>query len=225
MGVTTPSPTPRRVKTPSWLDLRLIAGVVLVLASVAIGATVVASADSTVRMWTSSRSLSAGAVISPSDLAPVSVHLPAGSSAYLPATTSVAGQVLTRDIGAGELIPRSAIGAITRTTTVTVPLQAGEAPSLTRGERLQLWISTKTCPATVVLNDVTVQDVQSTGGGLTADGGQSAVVRVTPELAQRVVTALGITDATLRAGVVTGRAASNSNDSLPDLADCGGASS
>ncbi|WP_157749503.1 SAF domain-containing protein [Jatrophihabitans sp. GAS493] len=223
--MTTQSPAPRRVKTPRWLDLRLIAGVVLVLASVAIGATVVASADSTVRMWQSSRNLSAGAVLSASDLSSVRVHLAAGSGAYLLATTPVVGQVLVRDVSAGELIPRSAIGTTAATTTVTVPLQAGEAPKLSRGERLQLWISTKSCPATVVLSDVTVQDVQSTGGGLAADGGQSAVVRVPPALAQRVVTALGISDATLRAGVVTGRSQPDSNESLPDLTNCGGTDS
>src|ERR1700760_3829933 len=44
-----PAPKPRRVSVPSWLDLRLILGVVLVVASVGAGALVVASARRTGR--------------------------------------------------------------------------------------------------------------------------------------------------------------------------------
>src|SRR4051794_32919907 len=44
-------PTPRRVRPPRWLDLRLVLGVLLVLASVLLGARVVGAADATVPVW------------------------------------------------------------------------------------------------------------------------------------------------------------------------------
>ncbi len=62
------SPVSRRVRTPSWLDLRLVAGVVLVLVCVLIGVRVVSSADRTSRFWAASHDLSAGVVLAASDL-------------------------------------------------------------------------------------------------------------------------------------------------------------
>src|SRR3954452_22866223 len=44
-------PTPRRVRPPRWLDLRLVLGVLLVLGSVLLGARVVTAADATVPVW------------------------------------------------------------------------------------------------------------------------------------------------------------------------------
>src|SRR3712207_4756406 len=46
-----PGPTPRRVRPPRWLDLRLVLGVLLVLGSVLVGARVVTAADATVPVW------------------------------------------------------------------------------------------------------------------------------------------------------------------------------
>src|SRR3712207_7134950 len=44
-------PSPRRVRPPRWLDLRLVLGVLLVLGSVLLGARVVGAADATVPVW------------------------------------------------------------------------------------------------------------------------------------------------------------------------------
>ena len=48
-----PGPAPRRVRPPRWLDLRLVLGVLLVLASVLLGARIVSAADVTVPVWRS----------------------------------------------------------------------------------------------------------------------------------------------------------------------------
>ncbi len=214
------SPVPRRVRTPKWLDLRLIAGVVLVLASVVVGAKVVASSDSTQRMWAASRDLAAGSVLTTSDVRLVRVRLPESAGSYLGPGAQPRGQMLSRPLATGELVPRSALGDVSAGTTITVPVDAQNAPKVTRGQRIQLWLSTASCSAVTVVADVTVQDVQSGGGGAFAAGdGQSLVIRVPPALAARVVTALAFPDAVIRAGILDGTAGSNAE--LAPLAGCG----
>src|ERR1700712_5779107 len=58
-----PSPTPQRVRKPRWLDLRLVFGIVLVLAAVLIGAKVVATARHTDKELAVTRNLAAGTTI------------------------------------------------------------------------------------------------------------------------------------------------------------------
>lgn len=65
--VTTTSPVPRRLRTPSWFDLRLVVGVVLVLGSVAAGAVVVSRADATRPMLVAVHDLAAGTVLRETD--------------------------------------------------------------------------------------------------------------------------------------------------------------
>ena len=119
-------------------------------------------------------------------------------------------------------MPASALSPGAPHTTVSMPFAAGAAPSLTRGERIVVWLSTSTCPSVVLLPDVTVQDVRTgDGGGFSADGSaQDVVVSVAPELAQRVVEALAIDNATIRAGVLTGTSSARPTTRLPALAGC-----
>jgi hypothetical protein len=89
----------------------------------------------------------------------------------------------------------------------------------------------------VVLPDVTVQDVRADSGSsfTSGTGGQDVVISVDPALANRVVAALAIDQAQVRAGVLTGNpgASPASVPALPgaasgglpaDLARCAGSS-
>jgi SAF domain-containing protein len=226
--VSAPSPTPRRVTAPSWLDLRLVLGVVLVLASVLIGAKVVSGANHTYRLLAVNRSLAAGTLLSRSDVTTVRVQVPDhGHGIYLADPDDVAGKQLNRALGRGELLPASALGRPAALTTVTVPLTDDAAPTLTRGQRVEIWLATKACAASVVLlGDVTVQGVRaSTGSSFSADGGQNVVVSVPAPLAGRVVAALALDGAIIRAGILTGPAQPGANDELPALNACPAASS
>jgi hypothetical protein len=220
-AVVVTSPTPRRVRAPKWLDFRLVAGVVLVLASVLLGARVISSATASDSVWAASRDLAPGTVLSADDLSPVHVRLAAGARAYLPVGTALLGQSVTRPVAAGELLPRAALAATDAGTTITVPLAPTNAPHVQRGQRIQLWVSTRTCSAVTVLADVTVQDVQSTAGGAFTGGTtQGVVLRVPPPLAGRVITALALDGAVIRAGILSGTAAGDPNDNLPSLDGC-----
>lgn len=220
--VTVPSPTPRRVKAPRWLDLRLVIGVVLVLASVLIGAKVVTSANHSYRMLAVTRDLAAGTLLSRDDVKAVRVQLPdRRDGGYLSGDADVIGKQLNRALGSGELLPAAAFGIADALTTVTVPFAADAAPALASGQRVEIWLSTKACATVVLLADVTVQDVHSSAGGsFSSSGGQNVVVSVSPTLAGRVVAALALDGATIRAGILTGPAQAAVNDGLPGLDTC-----
>lgn len=217
-----PSPTPRRVKAPSWLDLRLVIGVVLVLASVLLGAKIVSSANHSYRMLAVTRDLAAGTLLRRDDVKAVRVQLPdRGHGVYLSGDADVVGKQLNRSLTSGELLPAAALDTAAALTTLTVPFPADAAPALSPGQRVEIWLSTKSCASVVLLADVTVQDVHdSAGGSFSSSGGQNVVVSVPPDLAGRVVAALALDGATIRAGILTGPARAAANDGLPDLEAC-----
>lgn len=218
----TASPGARRVKTPSWFDARLAVGIVLVLGSVLIGARALASANHRYRMVAVTHSVAAGTILRRSDVHAVEVQLPDhGRRIYVSDQDGAVGKQLNRPLVEDELVPAAALGTPAELTTVTIPFAADAAPKLSSGQRIKVWLSTKTCPSVVLLADVTVQSVHGSGGGsFAADEGQFVVVSVPPPLAGRVVDALAQDGGTIRAGVLTGPAHSDANDALPDLTGC-----
>jgi SAF domain-containing protein len=217
-----PSPEPNRVATPRWLDPRLVFGIVLVLAAVLVGALVVARARHTDKELAVKRNLAAGTTLRADDVEAVDAQLPDTAHVYVRDRAKVVGKVLDRPLARGELVPSAALGSAPPRTTVSVPFAADAAPKLSRGQRIVVWLSTKSCPSVVLLDDVTVQDVHAADAGSFASGGagQDVVLSVSPALAQRVNSALALDGVTIRAGVLTGgsRVAARS---LPALASCG----
>src|SRR3954470_22107537 len=104
-----PGPTPRRVRPPQWLDLRLVLGLLLVLGSVLLGARVVSAADATVPVWAAAGDLAAGTVLTADDLVSRDVRLDDTGESYLSSSTRPEGRTLSRAVSAGELVPRSAL--------------------------------------------------------------------------------------------------------------------
>ena len=223
-GMTAPSPRPRRVPTPSWLDLRLVLGVVLVLAATALGAVVVSRAGDTRPAVVVTRDLAAGTVLTADDVAIRQVRLP-GEGVYLTAVRDAVRRELDRPVTAGELLPAAAIRSVPEQTTLTVPLSAGAAPDLRAGERIEVWVSTAGCSSLVLIADVPVQEVHADNGGsfATGTGGQDVVISVGRALADRIVAALALEDVTLRAGILAGDRAdppASGAAPLPDLGPC-----
>lgn len=218
------SPEPRRITAPSWLDLRLVLGVVLVLAAVVVGAKVVSGARQTYPTLAARHDLEAGTLLSAADLRMARVQLPDhGRGVYLARMKDAVGKQLTRPVSAGELVPSAAVGRVQPLTTMTVPLAAGTAPQLRKGERIELWVSTAGCSSLVLLRDEVVQAVHGAGTGSfeAGTGGQDVVISVAPALAERVITALALDGAKLRAGVLIGSPDSGEGSTaLPDLGPC-----
>jgi hypothetical protein len=189
------SPPARRFRADRH-DVRLAVGVALVVIAVVAGSALLGSAGDRVPVWSLRSALAAGTTLRADDLVPAPV---AGDSValYAGSSTDVTGKVLTRDLGAGELLPLSALGApggaARRLVTVAVdPLHA--PPGLARGERVDVY--------------VTPRDGASVGG--------SGTVRVLPTLvlARALVADPGASDpagASTQIGVVLDVAAADAD--------------
>jgi hypothetical protein len=199
------SPPARRLRQPSWLDLRLLIGMLLVLVSVLLGAKVVATADRSVQVWALARDVSAGTTLAIADLRPARVRLFDTAETYLRVAQSPAGRTVTRALHTGELLPRSAVVATPPGAIVSIPVQPGNAPDLARGQLVDVWSTAKGCAPVQVLSRVPVQEVHNAGGNALAVSAAATqvVVRVALADARRVVAALG-TETTIRLVVLYG---------------------
>lgn len=216
-----PSPAPRRLQQPSWLDLRLVLGVALVLASVVGGAVVLSAADHRQARWALTRDLAAGTVLSSSDVRAVRVQLGGSDQAYLPVTEAVVGRVVQSSVRSGQLLPRSVLATPAEGVAVTISLRPDNGPTISRGDRITVWLSTKSCQGEVLLSGVPVQSVaRSADASFGSDAGSVLVVELPGPAARRVVAALDLEGAVIRAGVLSdGQPA---DPVATDLAGCGG---
>lgn len=215
------SPVPRRLTRPRWLDTRLVGGVVLVLVSVLLGSLLVSSADHRQPVWSLSRDVAAGTVLTGADLQPVRVQLGTAASRYLGSDVAVAGRTVRHSLRAGELLALAEVTDPEPGVTVTIPMQPENAPQISRGERITLWLSTKTCRGVVLLSGVPVQDAgKVNGSAFGSAAGSLLVVRVSAADARRVVSALDLDGAVLRAGVLS--AAEQPEPQSSSLAACAG---
>lgn len=219
--VVAPSPAARRITTPGWLDLRLIGGIGLVLAAVLLGAVTVASADHRQPRWALSHDLAAGTVLTGADVHVVRVQLGPADQQYLPGDEAVIGRALRQPGRAGELLSRGQLTVPPSGVDVTVALRPENGPAIVRGDRITLWVSTKSCRALVLLSGVTVQGVQKSGSSaFSTDTGLVLVLRVPPDDAKRVVEAQDLTGAVVRAGILS--AGEQAEQPAADLTSCVG---
>jgi len=188
-----------------------------VLGSIVIGTRVVAAADDTQSVWAVTTDLSAGIRLTGEQLRPVKVHLTGDLPArYLDAQRAhPAGYILTRSVGAGELLPASAIAKPGATGDdrrfVTLPVQRYHLPEdLRAGEVVDVYVTAR-AEATgaepesrLVASAVTVSAVSRAGpNGFDVGSGDVGVeLSMVGAGAQRLVTAAqaGPIDLVRRAG-------------------------
>ncbi len=114
-----------RTSSPGWRDPRLWVGVAIVAASVLVGTRVLASADDTVQVWVVADDAPAGQELDPADLQ--ARRLRFADAGELERYFEVGADLpdaltLVRPVGAGELLPRSAIGELDEAGTVTISI-------------------------------------------------------------------------------------------------------
>lgn len=192
-------PDATRATRPGWRDPRLWLGLAIVAACVLVGARVMASADDTVAVWSTSRPVAAGSTLQQDDLTLRRVHFSEASQLDRYVTgPAPAGAVAARDLGAGELLPRSAIGSATRAPLVQVPLsvQSDDVPATARrGAVVDVWV-TPTDPgqaprARRVLEGVTVVALPDTSSGLSPRSTRQVIVGVRADAAAGLGDAIG----------------------------------
>jgi hypothetical protein len=198
------SPIPRRISRPSWLDFRLITGVGLVILSMLVGATVISRADHRDPMWTVSHDVAAGTLLGKDDVTLARVQLGGRGASYLPASEAIIGRTLRIDLASGELVPRAAVVSPPGGVTVSIPIAGDHAPRITAGDRVTVWLTTKTCRGAVLLGGVPVQSIRNSGGGpLGGSPGMGLVLRLSQQEADRVMAVVDADGAALRVGILS----------------------
>lgn len=204
------APPVTRSRRPGWRNPRLLLGVLLVAASVLGGARLMAGADDTVAVWTSTRDLPDGATLTEADLGRERVRFPDQRTAdgYLSADAPApVGAVLDRRIGQGELVPRAAVAPRERSELVELPLAVAsdDLPATVRqGSVVDVWVApgvaagdTRSAQggARRVLEDVTVVAVPGTTDSLAPETTRQVIVGVPADRADSadggLATALG----------------------------------
>ncbi len=172
-------PAAQRPTPPGWRDPRLWVGVAIVAACVVLGAKVLAGADDTVPVWSLATDLAAGDAVEPGDLVIRKVRFVHAEDAepYLGGTEDVPeGLTLSRDVGAGELLPRAALGDTDRgpLRTLTFDFSGPGVPAgLARGDRVQVFVTSQD-RARMVLGGLVVTGLSRAADSL-AGGGAVAV--------------------------------------------------
>ena len=193
-------PAAKRLQRPSWKDSRLLVGVVLVLLAATLGAKAVASADDRTPVYVAAQDLVAGDRVTASSFTRVDVRLGEGLTTYLAADVPAPeGSYLLRDVRAGELVPRSAVGPAGEVGVqrVTVRADAVATAGLTRGSRVDVYVTPKagssrdvTPETRRVLEAVGVAAVQTRGGSLGGSATTSVQVYVPSDRVHELVEAV-----------------------------------
>jgi hypothetical protein len=178
------SPRASRLASPSWLDTRLVLGVLLVLVSVVVGARVLSAADRSQLVWATDRDLAPGTELAADDLVPTRVRLFGNAERYLSAEQPApVGYVLRRALGADELLPREALsvpGSELDFRYVTLNVRPGNAPpDLRGGEQVDVYLTPE--------RPVTADD--PAGGDPAAGGAPGEAAEPTPLTGSRLVLA------------------------------------
>lgn len=103
------TPVAGRLRRPGWRDPRLLVGLLLIAVAVTAVAGIVRSADTTFPYYAAADTLTPGTVLTTDDVVVVRVRVPDGT--YVAPGEEPWGQVVTRVVGNGELVPRAALAA------------------------------------------------------------------------------------------------------------------
>jgi hypothetical protein len=143
MGLPT-APTPRRLARPKWLNVRVVGGILLIIAAVLVGARVIGASSQTSAVWAAERNLAAGTVLSQGDLTTVDVNLGDHSALYLsPGSTQPIGMTVVSPLAAGELLAASAVGESADGRVVAIGVEPGNMPpGVAHGSTIDLYLTT-----------------------------------------------------------------------------------
>lgn len=131
-----------RLRTPRWKDPRLIVGIVLVVASVLMGAGLVSRMSETTPVLIAQSAVVPGDSLESADLVAVDLRLADQTEHYVGTLEAIPdGAVATRTIQPGELVPMSAVGQSDDLPLrpVVIPVDAAVAESVVPGATVELW--------------------------------------------------------------------------------------
>lgn len=178
------------------IDSRLLAGIALIIGSIALTSIAIGKAGHTTSVWIAARDVPSGVVVTKSDVSLVSANLSQSQRQYVLESQPVLGLRTTHDVAKGEFIPGSALTPVKSTSLrlVTVPVEQFHAPAgLARGDLVDVYITTASesglgGTAALAATRVAVHSVEDDGGTFGASSGSVGVVlELTRENVSRVV--------------------------------------
>ncbi len=192
---------PARWRRPTWKDPRLAGGIALVAVSVALGAWAVDTAADTDQVYAVTRDVAPGTDLTADGvLTLVSSH--PGSGSYVTLGHLPEGAVTTRTLGAGELVPTSAVATeedVDR-RAVVLDVSQGLPEDAGAGSDVDLWqlpttvtasAEDGTPQATLVAEGIVVTAVGEPGSSLVGTTTTTVEVLVPAEIVSDVLTAVG----------------------------------
>jgi len=199
------TPAAVRATRPGWRDRRLWVGIAIVAMSVVLGARVVGAADESAPVWSLQADMGAGDTLGDADVVAREVRFVHSSDAdrYLSADEPLPdGATLIRAVGAGELLPRTAVGATSASGLATLTLTfegAGVPVGLAQGDHVDVYVTSveeqkSGTPGddTAVrwLREALVTDVQRGADSLVGAGGREVTIGIADEVRAEAVAAV-----------------------------------
>ena len=144
----TQPPMAGRATTPGWRDPRLWIGVVIVAVSVVAGSRLLAAADDSAPVWAVSADMATGDEVTGADLVARRVRFvdAADLDLYFPADQALPADLrLRQDVGAGELLARSATGSAEEAGVLQLPVTVEPAalpPGVGAGSVVDVYLRT-----------------------------------------------------------------------------------
>jgi hypothetical protein len=179
------SPSALRLRRPGWRDPKLLVGVLMIAASVALGAWAVSAAEASTPVYVARGALTPGEQLGSEAVAVARVRLAAAEAdRYLPATEPLPeGAVAVRAVGDGELVPRAAVARSTdlRVRPVAIPVTDPPSAGVDEGASVDVWLTPEvqdgqTPIPRLLAEQLTVAEVTRPTGGFTV--GAETVVHV-----------------------------------------------
>jgi hypothetical protein len=187
------SPAADRPRRSRWRDPRLVVGLAVVAVCALLGARFVGGSSETVPVWAVRASLQEGQPVGSGDVVRRQVRFAdqAQADRYVSADSDLpAGATLHRDVGAGELLPRGALGSSGSVSRTEVPLSVDSeaVPSTVRvGSTVDVWVTPDdgssdakpgSARSTLVFDDVPVVSVPASSTSLGPSSTRQVIVGV-----------------------------------------------
>lgn len=205
---TPPSPPALRGHRPGWREPRLLVGIALVAVAALLGASLVGDQETTA-VWAARTPLAEGQSLEAGDLVARELRFAdaADAARYVAATGPVPdGLTLTRDVGAGELLPVAALRDGDQ-ALLEVPLTAAAeaVPATVRpGSVVDVWVTpdpdlvaagdgpAAAGDSVLVFPSVRVVAVSRPGGALGPAATRQVIVGLAPDAQDTLPRALGL---------------------------------
>lgn len=182
-------------------------GILIVAVSIVAGSRLLAGADDSVSVWAVADDMGAGDTVSAGDLVARRVRFTDGADLdrYVASTEPLPADVqLLRGIGAGELLPRAALGPAGEEGLMQLPVAVDAEqvpPSVAAGAIVDVYLVPSgggecrtACDGRPVLEGVTVVDASTTDDGFGATGKRQLVLGVVGDDVATFFKALGGSD-------------------------------